>query len=44
MDFRLRADIDAARWLVHDEDVALAREPFGQRDFLLVAAAQPGDG
>ena len=30
MDFRLGADIDAARRLVHDEDARIGREPFAQ--------------
>src|SRR5258708_7580480 len=43
MNLRLRADVHAARRLIHDEHVALAREPLGQRDLLLVAAAQSGN-
>ena len=40
VNFRLGADIDAARRLVHDEDARLGGEPFGEDDFLLIAARQ----
>src|SRR5438552_13544439 len=43
MDFRLGPTVEAERRLVHDEDVALAREAFGKGDSLLVAAAEAGD-
>ena len=36
----LRADIHALRRLVEDEQLRLRREPAGERDFLLIAAAQ----
>ena len=44
MDFGLGADIDAAGGFIDDEEIALAREPLGEGDFLLVAAAETGDG
>ena len=40
VDFGLGADVDAAGGFVDDEDVAIAGEPFGEGDFLLVAAAE----
>ena len=40
VNFGFGADVDAARGLVDQEHVAIAREPFGEGDFLLVAAAQ----
>ena len=43
IDFLFCADVDAARRLIHNQDIALTREPFGQGDLLLVAAAQAGD-
>src|SRR5213594_1990486 len=43
MDFRLRTNVDAARRFVHNKDVALAGEPFGKGEFLLIAAAEAGD-
>src|SRR5215471_1654337 len=41
VDLRLGADIDAARRLVEDQDVAARRQPLGEHDLLLVAARQP---
>ena len=38
VDFALGADVDAARRLVEKQDVAVAHEPFGDDDLLLVAA------
>ena len=43
MDLRLRADIHTARRLIDDEHTAFAGQPFGERDLLLIAAAQAGD-
>ena len=43
MDLGFRADIDAARRLVHDQDARLGREPFRQADFLLIAARKLSD-
>ena len=40
VDLDLRADVDAARGLVEDEDAARARQPLPEHDLLLVAAAQ----
>src|SRR5262249_13851102 len=40
MDLRLGADIDAARWLVQDEELRLVGEPLAQHDLLLVAAGK----
>ena len=37
----LRPDVDATRRLVDDEQLGLGREPLGEHDLLLVAAAQP---
>ena len=34
------ADVDAARWLVEQQDIGFAIEPTGNQDLLLVAAAQ----
>src|SRR5439155_1405890 len=42
-DFRLGADVDDARRLIHNQDVAFTSEPFGQGDLLLVAPAEAGD-
>src|SRR3954463_6221768 len=36
----LRADIDTARWFVHDQDLRSQRKPLGNDDFLLVS---PGE-
>ena len=44
VNFGLGADVDAAGGFVDDENVALAGDPFGEGDFLLVAAAEGGDG
>ena len=38
VDFEFGADIDAAGGFVEEEDVAVAQQPFGDDDFLLVAA------
>ena len=43
VDFRLGADVDAARRLVDDQHLRREREPLGEHDLLLVAAAQRGD-
>ena len=43
VDLALRADVDAARRLVEDEHVAVAQEPFGNDDLLLVAAGEAAD-
>jgi len=40
MDFTFGADVDPLRWLVQDQQLGLGRQPAGQGDFLLVAAAQ----
>ena len=40
VDFALRADVHALRRLVEDEQLRLRREPAGEGDFLLVAAAE----
>ena len=40
VDFRLGADVDAARRLVDDQHFRPEREPFRQHHLLLVAAAQ----
>ena len=38
-----RTDIDTTRGFIYDEHLALAGEPFGKGDLLLVAAAQAAD-
>ena len=38
IDFRLGADIDAARRLVKNKNVRPRRQPLGQHDFLLIAS------
>ena len=43
VNFALRADINAARRLVEDQHVAVAQEPFGNDDLLLVAAGEAAD-
>ena len=40
VDLALGADVDAARRLVEDQDVAVAQQPFGDDDLLLVAAGE----
>ena len=40
-DLHLRAHVDAARRLVEQEHARVAEQPFGDDDFLLIAAAQP---
>src|SRR5271165_2601131 len=40
VDFRLGADVDAARRLVAEEDLRTAEEPLGDDDLLLVAAGE----
>ena len=40
VDLALGADVDAARRLVEDQDVGVAREPLGDDDLLLVAAGE----
>ena len=42
VDFRLGADVDAARRLVDDQHLRPEREPLRQHDLLLVAAAERG--
>ena len=43
VDGHLGADIHAARRLVEDEDLGLARQPLGEEDLLLVAAREVAD-
>ena len=40
VDLLLGADVDAARGLVEDQDVAVLDEPLGDDDLLLVAAGE----
>ena len=40
VNLRLRADINAARWFVENQNFWPHREPFCRDDFLLVAAAE----
>ena len=40
VDLGLGADVDAARRLVEEQDVAIAHQPFGDHDLLLVAARE----
>ena len=40
MDFGLRAHIDAARRLIHDQEFRLARQPLANDDFLLIATGK----
>src|SRR6185369_5709828 len=44
VDFRFRADIHALRRFVEDKELWFGREPAGQCNFLLVAAAQTARG
>ena len=45
VDFNFRADIDAARGLVEEDDLRLGHERFAEHDFLLIAAGEfAGDG
>ena len=43
MNFGPRADVDAARRLIENEHLRPGRQPSGDDDFLLIAAAQPPD-
>ena len=43
LDLGLGADVDAARGLVEDQDLRVRRQPAGEDDLLLVAAAQVAD-
>lgn len=43
VNFAFRADIHAAGGFIDNEDFAVAGEPFGECDFLLITAAQAGD-
>ena len=43
VNFALRTDVDAARRLVEDQHVAVAQDPFGNDDLLLVAAGEAAD-
>jgi len=43
VDFAFGADIDATRWLIENQDVRIADQPFGDDDLLLVAAGQIAD-
>ncbi len=43
VDLLLRADVDAPGGLVEDQDVAVALQPLGQHDLLLVAAGEVAD-
>ncbi len=43
VDLGLRADVDAARRLVEEQDVAIAQQPLRDHDLLLVAARQQLD-
>ena len=43
MDLCFRPDIHAAGWFIDDENIAFSGQPFRQRDFLLVAAAETGN-
>ena len=40
IDLGLGADVDAARRLVEEQDIAIARQPFGDDHLLLIAAGQ----
>ena len=39
VDFRLGADVDAASWLIEDEDFRLGEKPTSDQPLLLVASA-----
>ena len=43
LDLALRADVDAARGLVDDEELGLRAQPAGEQHLLLVAARQLAD-
>src|SRR2546421_7268401 len=44
MDLGLGPDIYAARWFIDNQDRALAGQPLGEGELLLVAAAEGGNG
>ena len=44
VDLQLRADVDAARGLVEEDDAGLGHERLAEHDFLLVAAGEFADG
>src|SRR5580704_8158964 len=41
MNLGLGADVDAARWLIEDQELGIVGEPLSEHDFLLVAAGEP---
>src|SRR6202020_553525 len=43
VDLRLGTDVDAARWLVEDENLRLGHQPARDQDFLLIAAGKIDD-
>jgi hypothetical protein len=43
VDFGLRADVDAAGRLVEEQNIAVARQPLGDDDLLLIASRQEPD-
>ena len=43
VDLPLRADVDAARRLVHDQDLRVGVQPLADDDLLLVAAGEIAD-
>lgn len=43
VEISLRADVDAHGGFIHDEDVGLGRQPFGDTDFLLIPPGEIPD-
>ena len=41
-DFGFRSDVDACGRLVHDQEIRVTAQPFGDDDFLLVSTGQAG--
>jgi hypothetical protein len=44
INFELGTDIDPAGWFVENENVALARKPFGENKFLLISSRKARGG
>src|SRR5580693_9045245 len=41
MNLGLGADVDAARWLIEDQELGIVGEPLAEHDLLLIAARKP---
>src|ERR1700675_1970296 len=42
MNLGLGADVDAARWLIEDQELGIVGEPLAEHDLLLIAARKAG--